>query len=79
MGSEKIYGSKEIWDKVLKDNNTTNKNFKTNNINNWCPDVNFKNEADFDRRKSLKEDFLFYDVTVEGTTQDMFVKYLTLF
>ena len=50
-----------------------------NNINNGCPDVNFKSEADFDRRKSLKEDFLFYDVTVEGTTQDMFVKYLTLF
>ena len=48
MGSEEIYGneisheSKEIRDKVIKDDDTTNKNFKMNKINNRCSDVQFK-------------------------------------
>ena len=78
MGSEEIYGneisheSKEIRDKVIKDDDTTSKNFKMNKINNQCSDVQFKNGAGFYIRKSLKEDFLTFNVTVEGITNLFF-------
>ena len=84
MGSEEIYGnqisheSKEIRDKVLKDDNTTNKNFNMNKTNNGSLDVQFENEADFYRKKSLKEDFLIFNVTVEGIT-NLFLNICYLF
>ena len=84
MGSEEIYGneisheSKEIRDKVFKDDNTTNKNFNMNKTNNGSLDVQFENEADFYRKKSLKEDFLIFNVTVEGIT-NLFLNICYLF
>ena len=60
------HNNKEIRDQVLEENNKKSKNYHDYNDYNECCEIECKDETDFCRRKSLNEDFLCFNVTVEG-------------
>ena len=60
------HNNKEIRDQVLEENNKKSKNYHDYNDYNECCEIECKDETDFRRRNSLNEDFLCFNVTVEG-------------